>query len=68
VLGVDFFAPNFGGNTPLTHAVAFGRVDIVQWLRDLATEPMDDMMAAQLATDFVRWNTDLSENNRIRRK
>jgi hypothetical protein len=64
VVGVDFLVPNFGGNTLLTHAVAFGRVDIVQWLRDLATEPKDDMMAAQLAVDFARWNADLSENER----
>jgi hypothetical protein len=31
-VGVDFTEPNYGGNTPLTHAVAFGRADVVEWL------------------------------------
>eukprot|EP00535_Pseudo-nitzschia_heimii_P003306 CAMPEP_0197179218 /NCGR_PEP_ID=MMETSP1423-20130617/4247_1 /TAXON_ID=476441 /ORGANISM="Pseudo-nitzschia heimii, Strain UNC1101" /LENGTH=451 /DNA_ID=CAMNT_0042629105 /DNA_START=325 /DNA_END=1680 /DNA_ORIENTATION=- len=59
VVGVDFFVPNFGGNTPLTHAVAFGRLDVVQWLRELATmreENQDDLIAKQLAADFVGWS------------
>ena len=29
IVGVNFFTPNHGGNTPLTHAVAFGRVEVV---------------------------------------
>jgi ankyrin repeat protein len=32
VAHADFQEPNYGGNTPLTHAVAFGRADIVAWL------------------------------------
>jgi ankyrin repeat protein len=32
VAHADFGEPNYGGNTPLTHAVAFGRADIVSWL------------------------------------
>jgi ankyrin repeat protein len=73
VVGVNFWQPNYGGNTPLTHAVAFGRVDIVHWLRDLAATrhpngPQDDLVAAQLAADFVRWNTDLSDNAKLRRQ
>jgi ankyrin repeat protein len=55
VVGVDFFQPNHGGNTPLTHAVAFGRVEIVQWLRDQCYNGDDDQIAASLAQDFVDW-------------
>jgi len=29
---IDFRSRNSGGNTPLNHAVAWGRVDVVQWL------------------------------------
>ena len=53
VVGVDFFVPNFGGNTPLTHAVAFGRIDVVQWLRELAAMRegnRDDIIAKQLVS------------------
>jgi ankyrin repeat protein len=55
VVGVDFFLPNHGGNTPLTHAVAFGRVEIVQWLKDQGYSGDDDKIAATLARDFVDW-------------
>lgn len=51
---VDFFKLNRGGNTPLTHAVAFGHVNIVKWLREQA-EGDDDSMAASLAEDFYTW-------------
>eukprot|EP00539_Tryblionella_compressa_P004060 CAMPEP_0178750382 /NCGR_PEP_ID=MMETSP0744-20121128/9947_1 /TAXON_ID=913974 /ORGANISM="Nitzschia punctata, Strain CCMP561" /LENGTH=385 /DNA_ID=CAMNT_0020403925 /DNA_START=596 /DNA_END=1749 /DNA_ORIENTATION=- len=72
VVGVDFFVPNDGGNTPLTHAVAFGRVDVIQWLRELAAEmddQDDDVIAAQLAADFVGWakHTDVSPEDSARR-
>ena len=56
VVGVDFFVPNLGGNTPLTHAVAFGRVDVVQWLRERAValeEDGDDLIAKQLVSFVV---------------
>lgn len=53
VVGVDFSVPNYGGNTPLTHAVAFGRVDVVQWLRGVGRE--EDSIAASLAEDFCVW-------------
>jgi ankyrin repeat protein len=53
-MGVDFLQPNHGGNTPLTHAVAFGRVEIVQWIREQATHE-DDEIAASLAEDFFMW-------------
>jgi ankyrin repeat protein len=73
VVGVDFFEPNHGGNTPLTHAVAFGRVDVVQWLRELTmklNDKDDDVVAAQLAADFVDWadRTDVSNEVSARRK
>jgi ankyrin repeat protein len=29
-IGVDFSLANHGGNTPLTHAVAFGRSEVVE--------------------------------------
>jgi ankyrin repeat protein len=58
IVGVDFSIPNHGGNTPLTHATAFGRVDIVEWIRNEMGCDDDDSVAAQLASDFVRWNSD----------
>ncbi len=53
VVGVDFFVPNYGGNSPLTHAVAFGRLDVVQWLQVAGSEK--DEIAAALAQDFCVW-------------
>ena len=54
---VDFSVPNYGGNTPLTHAVAFGRANVVEWLRnDVLTDGVDtDHAALNLAQDFVGW-------------
>jgi Ankyrin repeats (3 copies)/Ankyrin repeats (many copies) len=58
VVNVDFSAPNHGGNTPLTHAVAFGRADVVRWLRtDVVQDISEDEIAYQLAHDFVQWNS-----------
>jgi hypothetical protein len=54
-VGVDFSIPNHGGNTPLTHAVAFGRADVVTWLRHEVLTDEDNTMAASLAQDFVAW-------------
>lgn len=54
-VGVDFKEPNYGGNTPLTHAVAFGHVEIVEWLRNEVCMEDDDSVAASLAKDFVHW-------------
>ena len=62
-VGVDFTKPNFGGNTPLTHAVAFGRVDVVEWLRNEICDAMDDSVAAGLAKNFVGW-TEGDENRK----
>jgi len=60
VVGVDFFIPNYGGNTPLTHAVAFGRIDVVQWLKECMTKKNmggeeEDVAAATLAEHFSIW-------------
>ena len=54
-VGVDFTEPNHGGNTPLTHAVAFGRTEVVEWLRREIVNKDDDSVAASLAYDFVDW-------------
>jgi hypothetical protein len=64
-VGVDFFVPNHGGNTPLTHAVAFGRVEVVRWLREVAVDTSNednDILAAQLAEDFVEWSSELTSS------
>jgi len=55
-VAVDFTVPNHGGNTPLTHAVAFGHAEVVQWLGDeIVKDGQDDSMAYSLAQDFVHW-------------
>lgn len=75
---VDFTLGNHAGNTPLTHAVAFGRANIVAWLKETvlvaavgnnndnaadkgndnsSSSRYDDMMAFQLAQDFVQWTS-----------
>jgi len=63
---VDFSVPNDNGNTPLSHAVAFGRTDVVQWLLSLSREQedkKDEMLAYSLAQDFVQW-TDGTDSQR----
>lgn len=58
VAQVDFTKPNHGGNTPLTHAVAFGRASVVAWLRDVVVDvgvAQNDLAAHTLAKDFVQW-------------
>jgi hypothetical protein len=57
-VGVDFTLANHGGNTPLTHAVAFGRASVVAWLRHEVLEDThvaQDQAALDLAQDFVGW-------------
>jgi ankyrin repeat protein len=54
-VGVNFTEPNYGGNTPLTHAVAFGREDVVKWLLNDIYVESGDSVAAELAKDFVGW-------------
>lgn len=64
-VGVDFSRRNHGGNSPLTHAVAFGRAEVVRWLRDeVLSRDDDDIIAASLAQDFVAW-TDGDEKRQL---
>ena len=66
-VGIDFSLPNHGGNTPLTHAVAFGRVEVVQWLRDTLDQNAkeQDGIAANLAKDFVSWTDGADQRKEI---
>lgn len=66
---VDFRVQNDNGNTPLSHAVAFGRTHVVEWLLTLSSsqdeeENADDILAYSLAEDFVVWTdgTDVQRN------
>ena len=52
---VDFAAENHAGNTPLSHAVAYGRADVVRWLREEMKVEDRNGNAEGLATDFVNW-------------
>jgi ankyrin repeat protein len=62
-VGADFSLPNNRGNTPLTHAVAFGRLEVVEWLRrEIVTQDDDGGVAAGMAWDFVRWADGQDEN------
>jgi ankyrin repeat protein len=65
-VGVDFRQPNHGGNTPLTHAVAFGRVEVVEWLRReiISKDDNEDTVAAALAWDFVDWTDGQDEGRK----
>jgi ankyrin repeat protein len=64
VANVDFTRANYGGNTPLSHAVAFGRTAVVDWLLKIVeVEKEDKMLLYTLAQDFVEW-TDGEEKKR----
>jgi ankyrin repeat protein len=52
---VDFTTENHAGNTPLNHAVAYGRYDVVQWLKDGLNVEDSGSSAENLAMDFVNW-------------
>ena len=65
VAHVDFSVPNNGGNTPLTHAVAFGRAEVVSWLRSEVLEERDSSIALDLARDFVAWTGDDSNRKQV---
>jgi ankyrin repeat protein len=65
VVKVDFSVGNDGGNTPLSHAVAYGRFDVAQWLRgDICVEDDGDR-AKELAVDFVGWDTNDCKRQKI---
>jgi len=54
---IDFSEGNNAGNTPLSHAVAYGRNDVVKWLKDeLQVEDVDGR-AEDLAIDLFAWDT-----------
>lgn len=56
VMDLDFTAGNHAGNTPLSHAIAYGRLDVAQWLReDLKVE--DDGRARALAESFYNFDS-----------
>ena len=52
---VDFTTENHAGNTPLSHAVAYGRYEVVQWLKDELNVEDSGRSAENLAMDFVNW-------------
>lgn len=54
-VGVDFKIENYAGNTPLSHAVAYGRADVVRWLREEVCAKDEDGRAEELAGEFVGW-------------
>lgn len=62
ILDIDFSVGNNAGNTPLSHAIAYARLDVVKWLKDdLKVEDVDGK-AETLALDFFSWDT-LDEND-----
>ena len=65
VMKVDFTANNFAGNTPLSHAVAYGRADVVEWLRNEVCTDDDDGRAEDLALDFVKWTEGDSDRMKV---
>jgi len=54
-VGVDFEVPNDAGNTPLSHAVAYGRIDVIKWLREQISVRDVNGTAHDLARDFLQW-------------
>ena len=55
IANVDFSVENYAGNTPLSHAVAYGRAEVVKWLREDLNVEDKGGSAADLAMDFVNW-------------
>ena len=55
---------NNAGNSPLSHAVAYGRAEVIQWLREEVSVEDSVDEAQDLALDFVGWE----ENNSDRKK
>lgn len=66
VVGVEFVnVQNHAGNTPLSHAVAYKRVDVVRWLNnDLGAEKVEEVDTKALAESFVMW-TDGTDHGRV---
>ena len=57
ILEVDFSVANFAGNTPLSHAMAYGREDVVQWLLDDVGVQDTGNKARLLAIDMMQWGS-----------
>lgn len=55
LVNVNFETENYAGNTPLDHAVAYLRVDVVRWLKEDLEVNDDNGKAMALALDFVNW-------------
>ena len=62
---VDFDVVNYGGNSPLSHAVAFERLEVVKWLQNYLGNNSDGERAALLAREFVEWDGDNSKRREI---
>jgi ankyrin repeat protein len=52
---VNFDVENYAGNTCLSHAVAYNRGSVAQWLRDEMRVEDAGNNAENLAMDFVNW-------------
>jgi ankyrin repeat protein len=72
VANVNFDVENYARNTPLSHAVAYGRTSVAKWLREVML--VDDVSnnAQNLALDFVNWGESglglISEEEQAERK
>lgn len=72
VANVNFDVENYARNTPLSHAVAYGRTSVAKWLREVML--VDDVgnNAQNLALDFVNWGETglglISEEEQAERK
>lgn len=56
-IGVDFTEENYAGNTPLSHSVAYGRADVIQWLKHELKVEDKGLHAMDLALDFFHWDS-----------
>eukprot|EP00985_Skeletonema_marinoi_P020771 scaffold12430_cov137-Skeletonema_marinoi.AAC.3 len=69
---VNFDVENYARNTPLSHAVAYGRGSVAQWLRDEMQVKDSGNNAEHLAMDFVNWGESglglISEDEQAERK
>lgn len=52
-VGVSFDILNHAGNSPLSHAIAYGRADVVSWLLE---KQQDTDKAKALAREFSEWS------------
>jgi len=54
-VGLNFDVENFAGNTPLCHAVAYGRFEVARWLKEELDVEDVHGTAKDLAMDFIAW-------------